>query len=263
MAFAVDAAGMLTVADTAYSIAVARAQESELPVAERLFEDPYAPVFAAAGAHAAEGTKRFLDLPFFRDGIRLRTRGIDDFVRDGLAAGVHQLVLLGAGFDMRGMRMPEVAAHRATAYEVDFAEQLEHKRALLAAAGVALPAHIAHVGCDFRVPDFDGPLTAELQERGFRLGAGALFVWEGVMAYIDQDAVDRSLRFMARAGGPGSRLVFEFSNVVFEPEAVQERLQRMGFTAFKDVGFDELWRRYLPGNPHPNAQVCRLAIASV
>jgi methyltransferase (TIGR00027 family) len=264
MAFTLKAPGaMLTAADTAYSIAVVRAQESDLPAAERLFEDPYAPVFAAAGAHAAEGTKRFLALPFFRDAIRLRTKGIDAFVREGLAAGLNQLVLLGAGFDTRGMRMPEIAAQRATVYEVDFAEQLEHKRALLAAAGVTLPAWIAHVGCDFKAPDFDAPLTAGLQERGFRIGAGAIFVWEGVLAYIGRDVVDRSLRFMARAGGPGSRLVFEFVPDVFEPETVQDRTRQTGFTACDEVAFDDLWRRYLPGEPHPNSRAIRLAMATV
>ncbi|HEY2370443.1 MAG TPA: hypothetical protein VGH87_28800 [Polyangiaceae bacterium] len=49
----------LTVADTAYSIAAIRADEHEL------FEDPYAKHFAASGAHAEEGTRRYLSLPFF------------------------------------------------------------------------------------------------------------------------------------------------------------------------------------------------------
>jgi O-methyltransferase involved in polyketide biosynthesis len=78
-------------------------------------------------------------------------------------------------------------------YEVDFAEQLEKKRALLAAADVSLPAWVAHVACDFSSPDFEAPLAAGLQERAFRRGAGALFVWEGVIAYIDDPAIDRSL----------------------------------------------------------------------
>ena len=60
-----------SVADTAFSIAVVRAEEALLPEGERLFDDPFAAIFAAAGAHAAESTQRFLDLPFFRDGIRL------------------------------------------------------------------------------------------------------------------------------------------------------------------------------------------------
>ncbi len=63
--------------------------------------DPYASLFAADGSHATESTQRFLDLPFFRDGVRLRTRYIDDAVREGLKAGLGQVVLLGAGLDTR------------------------------------------------------------------------------------------------------------------------------------------------------------------
>jgi O-methyltransferase involved in polyketide biosynthesis len=40
---------MLTVEDTAFSIAVVRADEARRPVAERLFHDPYASMFAEAG----------------------------------------------------------------------------------------------------------------------------------------------------------------------------------------------------------------------
>src|ERR1700733_13949251 len=69
---------MLTVADTAFATAAVRAEEALRPPDERLFEDPYAGLFWAAGSHAEEGTQRFLSLPFFRDGIRLRTRFIDD-----------------------------------------------------------------------------------------------------------------------------------------------------------------------------------------
>ena len=53
----VETPPVLTVADTAFAIAVVRADEADLPSAERLFEDPFAQIFASAGAHAAEGTK--------------------------------------------------------------------------------------------------------------------------------------------------------------------------------------------------------------
>ena len=60
-------------------------------------------------AHAEEGTQRFLALPFLPELVRIRTRFIDDFVRDGLAAVPRQIVLLGAGFDPRALRLPEVS----------------------------------------------------------------------------------------------------------------------------------------------------------
>lgn len=50
---------------------------------------------------------------------------------------------MGAGFDARGLRLPEIAERGAAVYEVDFAALLETKRAILPAAGVALPPSIA------------------------------------------------------------------------------------------------------------------------
>ena len=256
-------AEMLTSADTAYSIAHVRTLEAERPADARLFDDPYAAIFDAAGGHAAEGTRRFLELPFFVDGVRLRTRGIDDFVREGLAAGLAQVVLLGAGFDARGLRLPDIAAQGATLYEVDFARQLETKRAHLAAAGVSMPGWVKHVPCDFAAIDFDEALAVDLAAHGFRVGAGALFVWEGVIAYIGTEAVGRSLGFMVRVGGPGSRLVFDFAPIAFDPDPAHERARRAGFTRFEQVGYDVLWRRFLPGEPPPSAFVAHLGMAFV
>jgi methyltransferase (TIGR00027 family) len=124
---------LVTIADTAFSIAEVRAAESGLPPKERLFDDPYARHFLAAGAHAREATDRYLALPFFRDGIRLRTRFIDDEVRAALRAGARQLVLLGAGFDARGIRLAEATTAGVATFEVDTPEQLERKRACLEA----------------------------------------------------------------------------------------------------------------------------------
>jgi methyltransferase (TIGR00027 family) len=252
-----------TVADTAFSIAVVRAEEGRRPPAERLFDDPYASFFAAAGAHAAESTQRFLDLPFFWDGVRLRTRFIDDAVREGLRAGLDQVVLLGAGFDARGLRMPEIAAHRASVYEVDTAEQLARKRRVLATAGVKVPARIRYVPFDFDKADYEAALAAALEAKGFRRRAGAVFVWEGVIGYIGNDEIDRNLRFMAGEGGGRSRVAFTFAEGTFDPDTAAERTRRAGFSSCEELGGDELWRRYLTGVPYWSAFVMKLGLAIV
>jgi methyltransferase (TIGR00027 family) len=250
-----------TVADTAYAIATIRAEEGDRPPAERLFDDPYARLFAAGGTHAAEGVARFLGLPFFRDGVRLRTRFIDDVVRAGVADGLSQVVLVGAGFDARGMRMSELSGCRV--FEVDLPEQLDARRALLAGANVVPPPSTAQVPCDFEAPDFETELGEALAGRGFRRGEGAIFVWEGVIAYLRRESVDRCLAFLAKAGGPGSRVVFDYGSFLFDPESAAERTRRHGFASCEEVAFDELWRRYLPGEPHENAWVVRAAVARV
>jgi methyltransferase (TIGR00027 family) len=253
---------MVTASDTAYAIAFVRARESELPEGQRLFEDPYARIFAAAaGAAVRDGIDRFVSLPFFLDGIRLRTRHIDDVVRDAITGGARQLVLLGAGFDARALRLPEVVRHDVQTFEIDLPAQLETKRRLLADSGVAIPASVHHVAADFG-HDFEARLTGELVARGFVGGRPTMFVWEGVTAYIDQAAIDRSLSFMASIGAAGSRLVFDFSDYVLDPDAAAARARRAGFTRFDEVRFDELWRRHMPGEPPPGAEVVKLAVAS-
>jgi methyltransferase (TIGR00027 family) len=252
-----------TVADTAFSIAVVRAEEGSRPEGERLFTDPYASAFAAAGVHAAESTQRFLDLPFFRDGVRLRTRFLDDYVRQGLAAGLDQVVLLGAGFDMRGLRMPEIQARRATVFEVDTPYQLDRKRRALAAAGVKLPARIVHVPFEFETSELEGELEGALEVTGFRPRGGAMFVWEGVIGYIDDAAIDRSLRFMASVGGPRSRVALTFADEShLGVESMAVRAKRCGFASFEAVAGDEQWRRYLPGEPPPTAWVTKVGLAA-
>jgi methyltransferase (TIGR00027 family) len=252
-----------SVADTAFAIAMVRADEALRPQAERLFDDPYAHLFAAAGQHAAEATQRFVDLPFFREGVRLRTRFIDAFVRDSLAGGLTQMVLLGAGFDARGLRMPEIADRRVPVFEVDTSDQFRRKQNVLASAGVKMPAHVAYVPFDFHADDFEGELMSALEVKGFRQGTGALFVWEGVIGYIDDAAIDRTLRFVASTGGPRSRLVFTFGESTFDPDNATEHTRRAGFSSCEEIAGDALWRRYLACEPHPNAWVTRIATAIV
>ncbi len=253
---------MLTVSDTAYAIAHIRAAESLRPPAERLFDDPFAAIFDAAGAHAAEGTERFVSLPFFVDGIRLRTRGIDDAVRDALRAGVRQLVLVGAGFDSRARRLDEVRSTGTTAYEVDLSPVLDTRHALLDAAGVADAPWDRAVPCDLTDPTLATTFANSLAASGFRTSEPAVFVWEGVLTYLDRASIDRSLSAMARAAAPGSRVVFDYGAFFFSEDSAEPAVRAAGFDGYEEVTYDALWRRYLPGAPHENAWVCRLAIAT-
>jgi methyltransferase (TIGR00027 family) len=254
---------MLTSADTAYTVAHMRALESRRPPSERLFEDPYASLFADAGQHALEATQRLLELPFMLDAVRLRTRAHDDRVRDALAAGAAQVVLLGAGFDVRGLRMPEIPARGVRVYEVDFPHQLENKRSILAAGGVALPPWVTHVGCDLAAPGYEDALAEALEAGGFRKGGSTHVIMEGITPYIDAATFERSLRFVARTSGRGSTVTFEIGAGYFDPVPADERMRRAGLTRWEAVGFDALWRRYLPGEPHPNSAIFSIGTATV
>ncbi len=255
------ARGVGSIEDTAYSIAVVRAEESARPEAERLFEDPFAALFRPTTT-AEEATRRQVQLLGFRERARLRTRFIDDAVRDALVSGFTQIVLLGAGFDARGLRMPEIARRGATVFEIDTPAQLARKRDVLGAAGIEIPASIAYVPFDFDEGGLEKDLTAALENKGFRSGTGALFVWEGVIGYIPGAMVDQSLRFMASAGGPGTRVVFTYSDISLDPYPARVRALRAGFTSFEEYTFDVLWRRHLPGDPPPAVLVSSIGVAA-
>jgi methyltransferase (TIGR00027 family) len=253
---------MVTVADTAFSIAEVRAAEAELPPKDRLFDDPYARHFLAAGEHAREATERYLSLPFFRDGIRLRTRFIDDEVRAALRAGARQLVLLGAGFDARGMRLAEATTAGVVTFEVDTSEQLARKRACLEAARLAPATSVHHVPFDFAASKLDGPLVAVLEKAGWSSTQRSVFVWEGVIGYIDSEAIDDSLRFMAGASRVGARVIFTFGEANLDPVPAAERVRRAGFASFEEVGLDDVWRSLLAGEPHAAASQARMGVAN-
>src|SRR5690349_10880739 len=63
------------------------------------------------------------------DMIALRTAAIDTAVRDAIAAGAKQLVVLGAGYDGRAWRMPELTGVKV--FEVDHPATQGFKRARL------------------------------------------------------------------------------------------------------------------------------------
>jgi len=253
---------LVTIADTAFSIAEVRAAETHLPPKSRLFDDPYARHFLAAGAHAREATERYLSLPFFRDGIRLRTRFIDDEVRAALRAGARQLVLLGAGFDARGIRLAEATSAGVTTFEVDTPEQLARKRACLEAAEVVVPASVRHVPFDFAESRLEGVLGPRLADAGWSSEQRTLFVWEGVIGYIDSEAIDDSLRFMASASHVGARVIFTFGEANLDPVPAAKRVRRAGFASYEEVGLDEVWRNLLATEPPAAARHARMGVAN-
>ncbi len=251
---------MVTVADTAFSIAAVRAAEGALPPGERLFEDPYAACFEPFGRHAIEATARYLELPFFAVGIRLRTRFLDDEVRAALGEGCRQLVLLGAGFDARGLRLPEIAATHTQVFEVDTGEQLARKREALTAAAVVVPPHVRSVPFAFDAQDLERELPGALVAAGFVLGARTVFVWEGVIGYIDRAAIDASLRCMAAVSGAGSCVAFTAGHGSFDPEGSGEALRRTGWPEVLELGLDVVHRRFLPGKPEEVASYSRVLV---
>ena len=247
------------ITDTAATFARVRSWERELPEDERLFDDPYAHLFAG-GEAADEAVRLLLSAPIFRDHVRLRTRFIDDALRAALAAGITQIVNLGVGFDCRTLRLGEIAEQGAQVFEVDFASQLERKVAILAAAGVTMPPFAHLIPADFTAA-FEASLTAALAAAGFDDAAPVVIVWEGVLGYLDDLACDRTLRWIAETSGPASRLLFTYPVSRFDPEDLLPRIRDAGFVWLDDVSLVDVYGRYVNGDPPPGSDLYRFAVA--
>jgi methyltransferase (TIGR00027 family) len=137
------------------------------------------------------------------DTMALRTAAIDAAVRDAIAGGATQLVILGAGYDGRAWRMPELAG--VAVYEVDHPATQSDKRTHLA----ELPATAAIV-C-FVPVDFErDSLDAALDRAGHDRSSPTCWIWEGVVMYLTREAMRATLAAIAGRSAPASRLIVNY-----------------------------------------------------
>lgn len=179
-------------------IAAARAIESLR--SDRLFYDPY-----AADLAGASGARLFEDLD--KAGghsafLAIRTRFFDDFALAGTSS-LRQIVLLAAGMDVRAFRLPWPSG--TTLYELDQPDVLAHKEAILRERGASTSCARRVVGTDLA-----GRWTRDLVAAGFDRRAPAVFLVEGLTAYLSAPAVEAMLADLRRIAAPASMLGLDF-----------------------------------------------------
>ena len=171
------------------------------------FHDPTARVFlsdkgkkrlAKVEQQLREGGKGFMlgAARVSADLMALRTSAIDAAVRDAVARGATQLVILGAGYDGRAWRMKELAGVRV--FEVDHPATQNAKRSHLN----ELPPPIGNVS--FVPVDFEREsLDAALDAAGHDRTRPTCWIWEGVVMYLTRDAMRAHPRQHRRPQRPG------------------------------------------------------------
>jgi methyltransferase (TIGR00027 family) len=221
---------------TAEYMALFRALESGRASGRRLFEDRSASRFLRPRLRAVARAARFRALGWLIvayidrrwPGPRLsgvvRTRAIDDFVLAAVGDGCTQLVLLGAGYDTRAIRLPALAS--VSVFEVDHPATQARKRSALG----MLPDNVHYVPVDFERDS----LTAALAGGGFDRDARTCVVWEGVFSYLTPAAIDLTLAALVELCAPGSQILLTYVD-----ERALEDPGSMGpawFAAVEDVG---------------------------
>jgi methyltransferase (TIGR00027 family) len=124
----------------------------------------------------------------FRASHAVRARVAEDVAIDGLAAGRHDYVILGAGADTFAWRHP--CASQFVVWEVDTAETQAWKRAALAKAGLDEPPNVRFVAVDLA--------TTALSD--VELPGRATWNWLGVTMYLAPTVTQTTLHAIAATG---------------------------------------------------------------
>jgi len=176
------------------------------------------------------------------DILAARTRYIDTFFSEaqeaGGTAGIRQVVILAAGLDARGYRLPW--APGTTVFEVDQPQVIEFKTGTIGALGAEPTADVRAVAIDLR---HDWP--SALREAGFDSGQPAAWAAEGLLGFLPADAQDRLLDNITALSADGSRLVAEvFLNSAANVQALNDATLR-----WRERGLDvELENLGFPGD---------------
>jgi methyltransferase (TIGR00027 family) len=194
-----------------------------------------------------------------------RSRIAEDALSRAVKRGIRQVIILGAGLDTFALRNPH-GAQQIRIYEVDHPATQSWKRQRLAEAQISPPPCFIFVPVDFERDDLGEKLVAA----GFQQNSSAFFTWLGVVPYLTQDAIARTLDYISSI--QNSEVVFDYmeppeasseeqrrseterteqlkkigerSLSRFGPAGIAAILRRQGFSAIEDIDFPEIASRF-------------------
>ncbi len=163
-----------------------------------------------------------------------RTRLIDDVFRKAVLDGFDRILIFGAGFDSRGIRL--AAGYGTVVFELDSPHTQRAKIGQLAKRNVAANPNVRYLGIDFDRESIGERLAAE----GLGKGGRTLFVIEGVTMYLTAGAVDALFDCVGDFAAPGSEVIFDYvlSSVIREEHTCYG--EREAFMKVKRA--NEAWR---------------------
>lgn len=259
---------------TAALVAVFRGLSPFLPVDAQLVADPFGLRFggsaiakvgaALAGIPVARRALQAIPPHSMLMWMQLRTRAIDEALKDFVRGGGKQVVLLGAGFDCRAARLVDDLPG-VTFFEVDHPATQGQKRRVMAEAK-ARSATVRYLKWNFE-RDALSSLSARLSEIGHDPSLPTLTVWEGVTMYLSEAAIDATLEAVKGFSSSGSRIVFTYmdrdyvrSNTLsarfvarvgepwtfgWNPPDLPAFLSKRGLSLITDDDMDSLAKRWL------------------
>lgn len=207
-------------------------------------------------------------LRHLRSSFVSRSRYAEDELAVAVREGVEQLVILGAGIETFAHRRP-AWAQELRIIEVDHPASQAFKASLFPMEPAANPS------VEYYPIDFESTGIAEgLSRSSFDNQRSTFFWWLGVLPYLTEEAIDDTLAFVRdlpavahlvvsfvlpdasltgidletaqfSASAAGSRGEPWLSR--FDPEALVQKLEKMGFVGVRHQTADQCHRRYYEG----------------
>ena len=196
------------------------------------------------------------------DMMALRTSAIDAAVREAITRGAKQLVILGAGYDGRAWRMPELRG--VTVFEVDHPATQGAKRARVPELPPAF-GDVVFVSMNFE----EQQLGEVLAHAGHDRAAPTCWIWEGVVMYLTKEAMRATLASISARSAPGSTLILNYHSqhrgfiarlifrLIGEPmishwtaDEMAEEMAAARFSVREDTGIAEWSARFAQGRAH-------------
>lgn len=280
---------------TAQYMALFRALETTRPANNRLFKDPYAISFLnnkhrlvtrlSSFSPARKIVENIIHskIPGAYSSGLARTKYIDDLLEKAVHNGIQQVIILGAGFDTRALRLSFLSS--IPVIEIDHPSTAKLKLEVLRKKLTTLPANVRYIQTDFN--------TESLEELAVRQSINfsipTCIIWEGVSNYLDEQAIHRTFSFSSKFVYP-SAIIFTYihKQVLNEPSAfygaskllndlvaIEEKwtfgfdpaelagyLQPFSLVLQEDKGALEYRNNYIPGRMEKGYEFYRVAMAT-
>ena len=147
--------------------------------------------------------------PFFPKGIYeyviARTKYIDNIFKESIENGIEQILLFGAGFDTRAIRFAGKNI-KTKIFELDTLYTQTAKINQFKKRGISIPENTILISIDFNVDS----VSEKLESNGFKRNKTTLFIMEGIIQYLNKEAVDELFKLLYELAEPESKVVFDY-----------------------------------------------------
>lgn len=134
-----------------------------------------------------------------------RTKYIDAVFKQALVEQFDQILLFGAGFDTRALRLQNEAQHTRL-FELDAPLTQQAKIQQYNKRNLSIPSNVVFIAIDFDKES----LPHNLDTAGFYKDRRSLFVLEGLLMYLEPESVQATFQTIREYAGIGSRVVFDY-----------------------------------------------------